>query len=462
VGGRVEVQEADRSGAAALGGRVAVRLSSRQFIDFSDSLDAGLAQLRKHLWWRETPAGVLADLLDRLADAEYELPRAALAQRPRIEEELGELRRRIEEQQRVVQSPQVAVEQTGARIGAGMEREREPERPVVAPARAKFVNPPPMTAPAYFQDRHVESELIGAFLREDGLRMLSVVGRGGVGKTAMVCRLLKALEAGRLPDDLGELAVDGIVYLSPRGHPVNFPNLFGDLGRLLSEDVAEVLVGRYRDPQETPAALMRALLEAFPAGLTVVLLDNFEELVDGEAVGLTDAALDEALHAMLSAPVHGVKVIITTRVAPRDLLLLQPGVQRRLDLDEGLPSPFAEQVLRARDPDGRLGVRDAPDALLAQAQERTRGFPRALEALVAILAADRSTTLPELLATPEGCPRTWLRRSSGKRSAAWTRCPSRSCRRWRSTPRRCRRWRSIICCSRLSRRSTARRCSAGW
>ena len=110
--------------------------------------------------------------------------------------------------------------QTGQRIGAAMEREREPERPIVAPARAKFVNPAPMTAPAYFQDRHVESELIGAFLREDGLRMLSVVGRGGVGKTAMVCRLLKALEAGRLPDDLGELAVDGIVYLSPLGHPL--------------------------------------------------------------------------------------------------------------------------------------------------------------------------------------------------------------------------------------------------
>ena len=386
------------------GAELPFRLSSRQFIDFSDSFDTGLAQLRKHLSWTDTPAGVLADLRHRLADAEYELPRAALGERPRIEEELGELRRRVEEQQRVVQSPRAVVERTEARIGAAMKREREPERLIVAPTRARFVNPPPMTAPAYFQDRHVESELIGAFLREDGLRMLSVVGRGGVGKTAMVCRLLKALEAGRLPDDLGELAVDGIVYLSPLGHPVNFPNLFGDLGRLLPEDVVDALLARYRDPQESPAALMRALLEAFPAGRTVVLFDNFEELVDAEAVGLTDAALDEALRAVLSAPVHGVKMIITTRVAPRGLLLAQPGVQRRVDLDEGLPSPFAEQVLRARDPDGRLGVRDAPDALLAQARERTRGFPRALEALVAILATDRSTTLSELLADTRGMP----------------------------------------------------------
>ena len=55
-------------------------------------------------------------------------------------------------------------------------------------------------------------------------------------------------------------------------------------------------------------------------------------------------------------------------------------------------------MLRARDPDGRLGLKTAPDELLDQARQRTRGYPRALEALTAILAADRDTTLPELLA----------------------------------------------------------------
>ena len=262
-----------------------------------------------------------------------------------------------------------------------------------------------MTAPGYFQDRHVETELIGAFLREDGMRMMSVVGRGGVGKTAMVCRLLKALEEGRLPDDLGQLEVDGIVYLSPlSAHPVDFLHLFSDLCRLLPEEVAEPLLELSHDPQETPAALMQALLGAFPTGRSVLLLDNFEDVVDAEGVGLTDAALDEALRAVLTAPEHGVKVIITTRVAAQSLLLLRPGIHRRLNLDEGLPSPFAEEVMRAMDGDGSLGIRDAPDSLLAQARERTRGFPRALEALAAILAADRNTTLPELVAATEQMP----------------------------------------------------------
>ena len=61
-------------------------------------------------------------------------------------------------------------------------------------------------------------------------------------------------------------------------------------------------------------------------------------------------------------------------------------------------------LLRAMDPTGVSGSGTPPDALLAQARERTRGYPRALEALAAILAADRDTTLPELLAETERLP----------------------------------------------------------
>jgi tetratricopeptide (TPR) repeat protein len=381
------------------------RLGSRQFIDFSANVTSGLAQLRDFLGWRSTPEGLLQELCHQLADAERELPRASEAQRPRLEEDLERLRRRIDEQRRLVEDPEAAREQTETRIRTALERERRPERPDSAAPRAKFVNPPPMTAPSYFQDRHIETGLIGDFLRDDGLRLMVVVGRGGVGKTAMVCRLLKTLERGVLPDELGELAVDGIVYLSQLGgHPINFPNLFADLCRLLPADVADQLLERYRDPHETPMVLMLALLEAFPSGRTVVLLDNFEELVDAAGVGLTDAALAEALRAVLTAPAHGVKVIVTTRIAPQGLILAQPAVQDRLDLDAGLPSPHAETLLRARDPSGRLGLRDAQDGLLAEARTRTRGFPRALEALAGILAADRNTTLPELLAETARMP----------------------------------------------------------
>jgi tetratricopeptide (TPR) repeat protein len=263
----------------------------------------------------------------------------------------------------------------------------------------RVVNPPPMTAPSWFQDRHVETQLIGEWLRDDDLRLLMVVGRGGVGKTAMVCRLLKALEAGRLLDDGGELPVDAIVYLSPNGiHPVSFPNLFADLTRLLPDAAAQRLLQLYRDSQQPPGQLMRALLEAFPSGRSIVLLDNLEDVIDPATLAVRDAELDAALSELLAAPAHGIKVIATSRLVPRELLLRQPGRSKRLDLDEGLPVPEAIEVLRAMDADGALGLRDASPELLAAACERTRGFPRALEALAAVLAADRETSLPELLA----------------------------------------------------------------
>ena len=104
------------------------RLSSREVVDFSDRFDAGMARLRRHLSWRETPVGVLAELRFCLADAEYELPRAQAGQRQRIEHETRKLRRQIGEQQRVIEDPRAAVGRTEAPIGAGTEREPEPNR----------------------------------------------------------------------------------------------------------------------------------------------------------------------------------------------------------------------------------------------------------------------------------------------------------------------------------------------
>ena len=90
-----------------------------------------------------------------------------------------------------------------------MERERQPERLVAGQVRTKFINPPPGVAPGYFQDRAVENQVIADFLQDESCRLMTVVGRAGIGKTALVCRLLKTLEAGHLPDDLGPLPRTG-------------------------------------------------------------------------------------------------------------------------------------------------------------------------------------------------------------------------------------------------------------
>jgi tetratricopeptide (TPR) repeat protein len=286
--------------------------------------------------------------------------------------------------------------ETRRRIESGLQREQVPAEP--QPLRApKFVNPPPAVAPTWFQDRQVETGVLARYVTDPGIRMVTVVGRGGIGKTAMVCRLLKLFEAGRIPDlngDLGEFTVGGIVYLSRNGlHRVEYSTLVGDLLPLVSADAVRRLQRLYEDPHKTAAQVMRAVLEAFPMGEpVVVLLDNVESVMDTEQETLTEEALEEALRVVLTAPAHALTVIITTRVKPTALLMVEPGGQRQLRLDQGLGSPDAENVLRDLDEDGQLGLRDAPDALLDGLRRYTRGYPRALEAVKAILDGDDTLT----------------------------------------------------------------------
>ena len=86
---------------------------------------------------------------------------------------------------------------------------------------------------------------------------MTVVGRGGIGKTAMVCRLLKGLEAGRIPDvegDFTAITVGGIVYLSRNGaHQVEYPTLVADLLRLLPAEAAQRLQRLLPGPGAGPA-----------------------------------------------------------------------------------------------------------------------------------------------------------------------------------------------------------------
>ncbi len=290
---------------------------------------------------------------------------------------------------------------TRARIDSGIEREQIPAEP--QPVRAsRFVNPAPAIAPIWFQDRQAETGLLATYVTDPGTQLVTVTGRGGIGKTAVVCRLLKSLEAGRIPDvegDAAAITVGGIVYLSPNGiHQVEYPTLVADLLRLLPADEAQRLQRLYQDPHHQPAQMMLAVLEAFPAGdPVVVLLDNLESVMDTEQETLTEPALHQALAAVLTAPAHAVTMIATTRVTPAALLKVEPSRQHRLPLDNGLDPPDAQIVLRALDADGRLGLRDAPGELLDGLCRHTRGFPRALEAVKAILDGDPTLTPRGLL-----------------------------------------------------------------
>ena len=367
-------------------------------LEFDTATEAGLDRL---VFLLDTDAADVGIPLSKLIDREFGARQDAFRRRVRDSGLTTQSFANPDALRRLVGDSLRDLADTRRRIGSGIGREQVPAEP--QPVRAsKFVNPPPAMAPAWFQDRQVETGLLARYVTDPGIRLVTVTGRGGIGKTAMVCRLLKGLEAGRIPDvdgDLARITAGGIVYLSRNGaHQVQYPTLVADLLRLLPAGESERLQRLYQDPHHDPAEVMLAVLEAFPAGEpVVVLLDNLESVMDAARETLTEPALHQALAAVLTAPEHAVTVIATTRVTPAGLLKIEPARQHRLRLEDGLGSPDAQTVLRALDGDGRLGLRDAPGELLDGLRDHTRGFPRALEAVKAILDGDDTLTPGDLL-----------------------------------------------------------------
>jgi tetratricopeptide (TPR) repeat protein len=373
------------------------RLKDGQYISFAD-FNAATERLCSHLRWLDSPEGILNELERRLRHARHDSRRVIdAAQTARVDREISELEEKIATQRRVVTDPLAAVNYADTRIKQQINRERHT---VVRPIEKaqQVINAPPGVVPRYFQNRDFEALRLNAFLQDDSKRLAGVVGRSGAGKTTVVCRLLGQLEHSASPKAPAVPLIDGVVYMTTKGtRRLNAANLFADLARLLPETRREAQERVLRNPLASISSKFDALLAEFTTRRVVVLLDNFEDVLDAKTRKVTDDDLRGAILAMLDAPPHAIKIIITSRVMAADVSVVQPGLQEWIFLDDGLESPYAENVLRGMDEDGTLGLRDADANLLKAVQVRTRGFPRALEAIVGILRADRDTTLPDIV-----------------------------------------------------------------
>jgi len=256
---------------------------------------------------------------------------------------------------------------------------------------------PPVRLPEPFEDRKDQTLAIEDFLKKSGSPLLVVEGRAGQGKTALVCRVLESLRAGVFPESKKRIKADGVIYLSPNGsYPITAPNLFAGLQKCLPPKKAQEVGHVLRNPKTGGRARMMALLDAVGQTCIAVLLDSFETLLDDGDDTFLEAhvELKEAIVALLKHPSHGAKVIMTSQVVPSGLESIQPGYPTFLPaVLEGLPGPYAERVLKQRNP----RLIDAPEKLLREVTQLTGGNPRALEAVGGGLWAKPTLTLNEIL-----------------------------------------------------------------
>jgi tetratricopeptide (TPR) repeat protein len=262
--------------------------------------------------------------------------------------------------------------------------------------RQRVVNLRPLDVTHTFKDRLREVQALCDHLTDSSVRLVSVVGRGGMGKTALVSRVLGDLEQGVLSalGEKKELPIDGILYLSARSTSLGLERIYADVGRMLGEPAASKLEARWADGSMPLVAKVEYLLEAMHDGLYLILLDNLESVMAED--GTIEEGLRLFVERCLTQP-SGVRLIATSREQVR-VTAAALHTTRSIPLREGLPEDEAVALLRDLDPQGTLGLRDAPEENLRRAAGLTQSIPRALEILAGILHEDPTASLPRLLA----------------------------------------------------------------
>jgi tetratricopeptide (TPR) repeat protein len=282
------------------------------------------------------------------------------------------------------------------RITQGLDRERDQKNHVWQQTEQtlKTVGQPPLNVTHYFKDRAEEMTTLLKFLAEPNTRLVSIIGHGGIGKTALACRTLEHLVRQGPPCIEDNTPLTGIVYLSTHTCGITLEQLFHSCAKLLHEEEEKRLIKVWIDPQLDQDTKILHLLEVLGSGKYVILLDNLEDLFtpSGE---LADQGLNSFFEKSLTTT-DGLKLLITSRVALdfRHALLR---FDRRLNLQEGLPVDAGVALLREMDPNGEWGLRDASQEKLVRAVEVTHGVPRALEVVAGILAHDPFASLDTLL-----------------------------------------------------------------
>jgi hypothetical protein len=268
--------------------------------------------------------------------------------------------------------------------------------------RERVVGPVPSAVVQHFKDRVPELRSLREQLANEHVRLVLVCGRGGMGKTALIAKLLHDLRVDfTLRLDATTSSVDSIMYVALRQLEFRSPDKIVELiSRTLEPDPAAELRSMWQEKTSLSDKLEFLFRRTLSARLCLIVLDNFEDVLDDDNhVRDEFADLRQFVEKCLEWD-HGARVVATSRRT----LVLSPELEGRigerrveLPLDEGLPESDAVTLLRELDTDGRLGIKDAPDEMLRAVARRCYGIPRTIETLVGTLRQRRTLTLTRLL-----------------------------------------------------------------
>ncbi|MFP4395070.1 MAG: CHAT domain-containing protein, partial [Anaerolineales bacterium] len=234
--------------------------------------------------------------------------------------------------------------------------------------------PAEIEAPTFFQGRNGELHRLAA-LYHQGTRVITIVGTGGMGKTALAAAFVERF-GWRWPH--------GVLGVSFANAPLDTTRFRDELLRGLLGAAAPTLAAADAAQQE------RAILEALRHWDGLLVLDNYESVLEGLSKAATEAVSAEAraIHRLAARMARqDARLLLTSREHPAKLAgeRVFPRADRALPGLDASPGAdlFLHYSARAAD-QGRAGRH-----LARQVAEATEGHPLA----IALLAGEYDVSL---------------------------------------------------------------------
>ncbi len=362
------------------------------YIDFRTNFQEGIAQLRQKLSTLESD--YLTYLKELLTGFEEE---------KRISKDPGRFKHKIDKLQSAINNWEIRagfekqqIAEKKIRITTELKQEKENivQKAKERQASRKVVGQRLIDIKAHFRDREAQCKEIKELLTDPTTRIVSIVGRGGIGKTALVSKVLDNLEDGSWTHTTEKVPVDGIIYLSTRTNSISLERIFLDCANIVGDERGKKLISVWTNSQLSVKDKVNHLLSELKHDLYIILLDNMEDLLTDERQ-IKDEELRVFFEISLTTP-HDIRLLVTSRV-PIKFTKEVMKFDKHILLEDGLPIPHGVGMLRDLDPNGEYGLRDASEKKLEEIVKIVKGVPRAIETFASILANDPFTTIDELL-----------------------------------------------------------------
>ncbi len=248
----------------------------------------------------------------------------------------------------------------------------------------KITGKPPRELTRFFRDREKIRQTIYKYLNSDDARIITLIGRGGMGKTAIALKVLNDLkkEQIEIPENLKPLK--GIVHFSNRTfNQINIQRIFQNISNLFFDQRRKLINQLAINENMSTSDKISEMDMLLKGGNYLLLFDEMERLL-GEDGKFKQENLNIFFDEILRNK-SSMKIIATSRVpitVNHDVAISS----KRIFIQHGIEEQDSLKLLRELDEHTpRKKLKNKSDEQLLEIIDLVKGVPRALELVSAIL-----------------------------------------------------------------------------